>query len=76
MRKINKVENITTNLWGDGRKQRGTKQTFDESETGEWKTGLKLGIQKTKIMASSPITSWQIDGIKVETVVDFIILGS
>ena len=35
MRKINKVENITTNLWGDGRKQRGTKQTFDESETGE-----------------------------------------
>ena len=40
------------------------------------KVGSKLDIQKMKIMASSPITSWQIDGIKVETVVDFIILGS
>ena len=36
--------------------------TFDESERGEWKVGLKLNIQKTKIMASGPITSWQIDG--------------
>ena len=36
------------------------------------KTGLKLNIQKTKIMASSPITSWQIDGETVETVTDFI----
>ena len=36
------------------------------------KVGLKLNIQKTKIMASSPITSWQIDGEKVETVSDFI----
>ena len=42
----------------------------------ESEKGLKLSIQKTKIMASGPITSWQIDGIKVETVVDFIILGS
>ena len=40
------------------------------------KTGLKLNIQKTKIMASGPITSWQIDGEKVETVTDFIFLGS
>ena len=40
------------------------------------KVGLKLNIQKTKIMASSPITSWQIDGGKVETVSDFIFLGS
>ena len=40
------------------------------------KTGLKLNIQKTKIMASSPITSCQIDGEKVETVTDFIFLGS
>ena len=40
------------------------------------KVGLKLNIQKTKIMASSPITSWQIDGEIVETVVDFIFLGS
>ena len=44
----------------------------EESE----KAGLKLNIQKTKIMASSPITSWQIDEETVETVVDFIFLGS
>ena len=44
----------------------------DEGE----KAGLKLNIQKTKIMASSPITSWQIEGEKVETVTDFIFLGS
>ena len=44
----------------------------DESEV----VGLKLNIQKTKIMASSPITSWQIDGETVETVADFIFLGS
>ena len=40
------------------------------------KVGLKLNIQKTIIMASSPITSWQIDGETVETVADFIFLGS
>ena len=40
------------------------------------KAGLKLSIQKTKIMASSPITSWQIEGEKVEAVTDFIFLGS
>ena len=40
------------------------------------KVGLKLNIQKTKIMASSPITSWQIDGERVETVTDFILGGS
>ena len=44
----------------------------EESE----KFGLKLNIQKTKIMASSPITSWQIDGETVETEADFIFLGS
>jgi len=44
----------------------------EESE----KVGLKLNIQKTEIMASSPITSWQIDGEIVETVSDFIFLGS
>ena len=44
----------------------------EESE----KVGLKLKIQKTKIMASSPITSWQMDGETVETVSDFIFLGS
>ena len=40
------------------------------------KVGLKLNIQKTKIMASCPITSWQIDGETVETVTDFILGGS
>ena len=40
------------------------------------KVGLKLNIQQTKIMASSPITSWQIDGETMETVTDFIFLGS
>ena len=44
----------------------------EESE----KAGLKFNIQKTMIMASGPITSWQIDGETVETVTDFIILGS
>ena len=44
----------------------------EESE----KVGLKLNIQKTKIMASGPITSWQIEGEKVEAVTDFIFLGS
>ena len=45
-----------------------------EKEKSE-KAGLKLSIQKTKIVASGPITSWQIDGEKVETVADFIFLG-
>ena len=44
----------------------------EESE----KVGLKLNIQKTEIMASGPITSWQIDGETMETVTDFIFLGS
>ena len=44
----------------------------DESE----KAGLKLNIQKTKIMASGPTTSWQIDGETMETMTDFIFLGS
>ena len=44
----------------------------EESE----KAGLKLNIKKTKIMASDPITSWQIDGETMETVTDFIFLGS
>ena len=47
-------------------------KTKEESE----KVGLKFNIQKTKIMASGPITSWEIDGETVETVVDFILLGS
>ena len=47
-------------------------QVKEESE----KVGLKLNIQKTKIIASGPITSWQIDGETMETVTDFIFLGS
>ena len=58
----------------NGRKWRRTKEPLDESESE--KVGLKLNIQKTKIMPSGPITSWQIDGETMETVTDFIFLGS
>ena len=51
------------------------KSLLKEKEESE-KVGLKPNIQKTKIMASSPITSWEIDGETVETVSDFIFLGS
>ena len=54
------------------RKQRRTEEPLDENE----KAGLKLSIQKTKIMASSPITSWQIDGETMKTMTDFIFWGS
>ena len=60
----------------NGRKWRGTKEPFDEGERGEWKSWLKTQHSKTKIMASSPITSWQIDGEKVEALTDFLFLGS
>ena len=46
---------------------------LDESERGEWKVGLKLNIQKMKLMTSGPITPWEIDGETVETVSDFIL---
>ena len=59
-----------------GRKWRRTKEPLDESEREKWKVGLKLSIQKTKTMASGPITSWLIDGETMETVTDFIFLGS
>ena len=49
---------------------------LDESESGNEKVDLKLNIQKMKIMAPGPITSWEIDGETVETVSDFIFLGS
>ena len=49
---------------------------LDESKEESEKVGLNLNIQKTKIMASSPITSWQIDGETMETVTDFIFLSS
>ena len=46
----------------------GTEEPLDEGERGEWKSWLKIQHSKTKIMASGLITSWQIDGEKVETV--------
>ena len=60
-----------------GRKQRRTKEPLDESERGEWKSWLKLNNQKTKIMASGLIISWQIDidGETTERVTDFIFLA-
>ena len=51
-------------------------KSLDESEKESEKVGLKLNIQTTKIMASGPITSWQIDGETMETVTEFIFLGS
>ena len=61
---------MTPPLWQKAKK---TKEPLDESERGEWKSWLKTQIQKTNIMASSPITSCQVDG---ETVRDFIFGGS
>ena len=58
-----------------GRKHIRTKMPLDERKESE-KVGLKLNIQKMKIMASGPITSWEIDGETVETVSDIIFLGS
>ena len=49
------------------------KEPLDENEEKSEKVGLKLNIQKTKIMAPGPITSWEIDGETVETVSDFIL---
>ena len=61
---------MTPPLW-----QKVKKNLMKVKESSE-KVGLKLNIQKTKIMASGPITSWEIDGKTVETVSDFIFLGS
>ena len=64
---------MTPPLWQKGKKNwRASWWKWKENE----KAGLKLNIQKTKIMASGPITSWQIDGETVETVADFISWGS
>ena len=62
-----------TNLMAESEKPKSLlMKVKEESE----KVGLKLNIQKTKVMASGPITSWQIEGETVETVADFIFLGS
>ena len=63
---------MTPRLWQKAKKKSRLVKVKEESE----KAGLKLNIQKTKIMASSPITSWQIDWETVETVSDFIFGGS
>ena len=59
-----------------GRKQRGTEKHLDEIERREWESWLKTQHSKTKIVASGPITSWQIDAETMETVKDFILGGS
>ena len=56
--------------------EEGLKNILMKVKEESKKASLKLNIQKTKIMASSPITSWQIDGETMETVTDFIFLGS
>ena len=59
-----------------GRKWGGTKERLDKVKEESEKVGLKLNIQETKIMTSSPISSWQIDGETMETVTDFIFLDT
>ena len=59
-RNINKL--VYVYMRSNGRKWRGTKEPLDEGERGQWKAGFKFNIQKIKIMASGPNTSWQIDG--------------
>ena len=61
-----------TNLMSESEELKSLLKVKEESKN----VGLKLNIQKTKIMASSPITSWQTDGETIETVTDFIFLGS
>ena len=60
----------------NGRKWRGTKEPLDEGERGVWRAGLTLNTQKTMIMASGHIISWQIEGGNVEAVTHFIFLDS
>ena len=66
---------MTPGLWQKVKKK-VKKSLLMRVEVESERAGLKLSIQKTKIMASGPITSWQIDGEKVETMSDFIFLGS
>ena len=74
-RNINNVRNADdTNLMEES--EEGLKSLLVKVKEECEKTGLKLNIQKTKIMASGPITSWQIDGETMETVTDFILGGS
>ena len=72
-RNINNLRNADDSK---GRKWRGTKDHLVEGGRGEWKGNLKLNFQKSKITGSHPITSWQNDGGKSDTVTDFIFVGS
>ena len=64
---------MTPSLW---QSEEELKSLLMKVKEGSEKVGLKLNIQKTRIMASGPITSWQIDGKTVEKVIDFILMGS
>ena len=70
----------TSDMWDDttlmAESEEELKSLLTKVKEESEKAGLKLNIQKMKIMASSPITSWEIDGETVETVADFIFLGS
>ena len=72
---MNLVVSEINRYHSNGRKRKETKEPFDEEKKESEKAGLKLNIQNTKIMASSPITSWQIDGGTMETMTDFIFWG-
>ena len=67
---------MTPALWQKVKRNFTSKSLLMKVKEKSEKVGLKLNIQKTKIMASGPITSWQIDGKTMETVSDFIFLGS
>ena len=75
-RNVNNLRYVddTTTLMAEGEEELMSLLMKVKEESG--KAGLKLNIQKTKIMASGPITSWQTDGETMETVTDFIFLGS
>ena len=75
LREISTASDIQV-ISSNGRKRRGTKEPLDESERESEKVGLKLNIQKTKKMASHPITSRQTDEETMETVIGFIFLNS
>ena len=67
---------MATTLMTESKERKSILIKVKEVKEDSEKAGLKLNIRKTKIMASSPITSWQIEGGKVETVTDFIFLDS
>ena len=73
-RNTNNLRNVDTTFMAESKEE--LKSLLVKVKEENEKVGLKLNIQKTKILASSPITSWQIEGDKVEAVTHFIFLGS